>query len=224
MKSALFKELQQAFALKAESNRAAQQQAYMKSAMPFWGIAKPDLDIITKSILRKYPPADNAEYRDTISYLFKHANHREEWYAALNYARHYKKYITEDNIDIYIEIILLSQWWDIVDTVADHLIGKALFKNPQLSDYLLTWIKHENMWIRRTALITQLKYKQLTDFALLAQLITYTAHEKEFFIRKAIGWALREYSKTNPAAVKQFIETNVTLLSGLSLREGSKYV
>jgi 3-methyladenine DNA glycosylase AlkD len=222
--NSLFKELQYQFSLRAETERAQQKQAYMKCAMPFWGLIKPEIDIITKTLLAQYMPKSNEEYRQTISYMFSQSTHREEWYATLNYARHHKKYIVPENIDIYLDIVLKSQWWDIVDTVADHLVGKALFKCPDRKSVLLQLIKHENMWMRRTAIIAQLKYKLSTDFELLGILIKETAHEKEFFIKKAIGWALREYSKINQLWVRSFIDENKNLLQPLSIREGSKYI
>lgn len=98
--------------LSAHANAAygLQQQAYMKSALPFWGVSKPDLVKLTKPLLQQHKPADNDEYRTTIKDLFVHAQHREEWYVALLYARHHKQHITTDNIDLYIEIIRQAQW------------------------------------------------------------------------------------------------------------------
>src|SRR5581483_10872889 len=98
-----FIELQKTFEQSSDRERARQQQAYMKSSMPFWGIAKPTLDLLVKPIIKKYSPTNNDEYRQTIKHLFTQAQYREEWYTALNYARQYKKFITHENIDLYIE-------------------------------------------------------------------------------------------------------------------------
>lgn len=220
----LFSQLQQQFAQHADPERAAQKQAYMKSTMPFWGLVKPAIKTIAQPIITAYKPATNEEYRSAVDHLFANATHREEWYAAILYARAHKKYISADNCDLFISIVLKTQWWDIVDETAVHLVGKSLCAHPHLASRLKNWIHHENMWVRRTALLTQLQYKKDTDFQLLAQLITCVHHEKEFFIRKAIGWVLREYSKTNPKAVADFISLHKNTLSQLSIREGSKYI
>lgn len=220
----LFTTLQHSFAQLANPARAAQQQAYMKSAMPYYGITKPEVDAITKALCKEHAAANNAEYRATIEYCFEHATHRELWYAALNYAQWHKKYITADNIDVYLAIVRKTQWWDIVDTVAPNLIGKALNNTLTLAGCTSAWILDSNMWVRRTALLAQLKYKQSTNIALQEKLILTVAHEKEFFIRKAIGWTLRELSKTNKEAVQKFLALHGDKLSGLSMREARKYL
>lgn len=220
----LLSELQKAFVPLANQSKATQQQAYMKSSMPFYGIIKPEVDAITKALCKEFAPADNAEYQATIEYIFEHATHRELWYAALTYAFRFKKYIIVDNVDLFLNIIKKTQWWDIVDPVAADLVGKALSGSEQLNHYTMLWITDSNMWVRRTALLTQLKYKKQTDIALQETLIMQVAHEKEFFIRKAIGWTLRELSKTHKEAVQQYIATHGGKLSGLSVREASKYL
>lgn len=219
-----FKELQHKFSEHADQQIAKKQQAYMKSAMPFWGIPVPQVRRIVKECANKYAPENNAEYREMVNHIFMHATHREEWYAAMIIAQQFKKFIDEQNIDIYIGFIEKGQWWDIVDVVSSNLIGIALHQNKNLERHLQAWIKHENMWIRRTALLTQLMHKEKTNFALQENLILQVAHEKEFFIRKAIGWTLRQYSKTDPDAVRTFIAAHSTRLSSLSIKEGSKYI
>lgn len=222
--NSLFEQFQQRLQEQANPTRAAQQQAYMKSAMPFYGVTKPAVDELCKALLKNHIPADATEYRATLLYFFEHATHRELWYVALTYAQQHKTYITTNNIDVFIAIIRKAQWWDIIDTVAPNLIGKALSKSPLLNEYTMLWIQDHNMWVRRTALLAQLKYKQATDLALQEKLIVTVAHEKEFFIRKAIGWSLRELSKTNKDAVRGIIATHGEKLSGLSVREARKYL
>lgn len=224
MYKTIFSQLQEIFALRANTERAVGQRAYMKSSMPFWGITKPEVDRLSKALFKLNQPANNDEYRATVRYIFQSAQYREEWYAGLNYAMMFKKYITPANVDLYLWINSNTNWWDIVDTASVHLIGKSLHNDASLQSYLNQWISDENMWVRRTALITQLMYKKDTNKGLLASLIQQTMHEKEFFIRKAIGWALRQYSKTNPAFVKEFIATHSDKLSNLSRKEGSKYL
>lgn len=224
MHKKILSQLQEIFAQHANPERAVGQQAYMKSSMPFWGISKPEVDRLSKALFKLNPPENIEEYRTTVEYIFQKARCREEWYAGLNYAMLFKKYITPANVDLYLWINKHAQWWDIVDTASVHLIGKSLHKDASLASHLNQWIIDENMWVRRTALITQLMYKKDTDQELLASLIKHTMHEKEFFIRKAIGWALRQYSKTNSEFVKDFIARHKDKLSNLSRKEGSKYL
>lgn len=222
--SDLLSELRTAFSKYADPQRARGQQAYMKSTMPYWGVMVPEVRKICNQIFKNHVPQSNQEYRETVVHLFESAQRREEWYAGMNYAKKFKKFITEENLDLYLEIIRLTQWWDIVDDFAVHLVGETLKESDNIAAYLRQWITDENMWVRRTALLAQLKYKEKTDAALLAELILAVVHEKEFFIRKAIGWVLREYSYTDPEWVKNFIKKHEDKLSGLSIREGLKAI
>eukprot|EP01087_Luapelamoeba_hula_P014055 TRINITY_DN4057_c0_g1_i2.p1 TRINITY_DN4057_c0_g1~~TRINITY_DN4057_c0_g1_i2.p1 ORF type:complete len:122 (+),score=10.59 TRINITY_DN4057_c0_g1_i2:413-778(+) len=117
-----------------------------------------------------------------------------------------------------------KSWWDTVDIIASNLVGSLVTQFPQLSATMDNWISDEHLWVRRTALIHQLKYKAATNTDRLYSYIGQLMHEQDFFIRKAIGWALREYSKTDPDSVRDFIAANDSELSSLSKREGSKYV
>jgi len=220
----LLSELQTLFAKHANPQRAKEQQRYMKSKMPYWGLGLPEVRKLCKPLFKKYPPQDNGAYRKILLHIFKNAKKREEWYAGENYAKQFPEFITEENVDLYIKIVRLTQWWDLVDGVAAQLVGPALQGKKSLKANLKKWIADKNMWVRRTALLTQLKYKEKTDPELLAELILNVADEKEFFIRKAIGWALREYSYTNPAWVKAFIKKHEEQLSNLSIREGLKAI
>ncbi|EKD23437.1 MAG: hypothetical protein ACD_82C00040G0002 [uncultured bacterium] len=127
-------------------------------------------------------------------------------------------------MDVYIEIVRITRWWDIVDYVAANFIGKALIGSENISKISRKLIEDEELWVRRTGLLLQLKYKEKTDFDLLKELVLKMAHEKDFFIRKAIGWMLRQYSYVDPDSVKSFIEENRDKLSGLSIREGLRVI
>lgn len=209
----------------ANPSHAVQQQAYMKSAMPFLGIRKPDLAKLVAPLIKAHNPRSNEEYRSILLETFSQAEYREEWYVALAYARHHKHYINADNIDLYIKMIRYAQWWDITDEVAAHLIGTALAGNHDLLKTMLKqWIVDECFWIRRTALLAQLNYKKKTDFMLLVNLILTVNHEKEFFIRKAIGWALRELSKTDANLVRSWVEDHKKQLSYLSYSQALKRI
>ena len=197
-KMTLLIELRKEFSKQKHPKIATEQQRYMKSKMPFYGLQAPQLKKIYPPLFKKYAPTSNHKYRTTLLYIFKNAKHREEWYAGLAFANKYEEYIVEENLDLYVEIIRLTQWWDTIDNIAPKLIGTALADSNNLPIFLNEWIKDENLWIRRTALLTQLKYKERTDFKLLSKLIKQTWHEEEFFIRKAIGWALRPPRQATP--------------------------
>jgi 3-methyladenine DNA glycosylase AlkD len=220
----LLQNLEQELQALGNSIRAQQQQRYMKSSMPFFGVQKPMVTQVAKPLIRHYKATDHADYCATILYLFKQAKQREIWHAALDYAMAHKKYIIPESIPTYLEIIRFAAWWDIVDVVADHLIGKALLQISDPTLFFHAWINDEHLWVRRTALIAQLKYKEKTHTELLAHCITTTMHEKNFFIRKAIGWSLRSYSYTNPEWVMQFIATHKARLSALSAKEALKAI
>lgn len=208
----------------ANSQKAQVMQKYLKTEMPMYGIPRPTrLGIETTA--RAYIASKNKNattlsmelYLAIVKALWE-SPMREEKYLAIDLAIHYKDCITKDALPLY-EAMLREDymWWDLVDPIATHLVGKVASKIV-----LKRWIQDDNIWIRRSAILAQLKWKSRTDEALLFQLCRTCMHEKEFFIRKAIGWALREYSKTAPDAVKTFLEKEKPHLSGLSYREGAK--
>jgi 3-methyladenine DNA glycosylase AlkD len=123
----------------------------------------------------------------------------------------------------FIEFLLTNHsWWDSVDTLASNYLGRYLRLFPEQREVVIkSWRKSENMWLRRSCLIFQLRYKSQTNFELLKSLIFEFMHEKEFFIQKAIGWSLREYAKTNPVSVRNFVEESG--IQGLAKREALKH-
>ena len=205
--------------------RAPQQQAYMKSQMPYLGITAPILHGITKDISRSHPLTTGADWEDTVMRLWRQAKFREERYAALGLlgVRSYRKWLTPYRLDSLEEIIVTGAWWDYVDQVAVNQFGHLLATWPKpLTRLLSRWSSDDNIWKRRTAIIAQLKFKAATDEQLLFALIEPSLGEKEFFLRKAIGWALREYSKTRPRAVIGYVTRNADKLAPLSKREALK--
>lgn len=148
---------------------------------------------------------------------------REYQMVAVLLAKKMRRHLHPGHQDLLWFMITEKSWWDTVDDIASNLIGYVLQRFP---DQTPTWnealIRSTNLWLRRTGLLFQLKYKQDLDEALLFENIRLTAQEPDFFIRKAIGWALRQHSKVAPEAVRTFIQE--TELSTLSIREGSKYL
>lgn len=196
-------------------------EAYMKNQFKFYGIPQPARRIIEKELKNYYQLEWDDLSKRLILKLWE-ADQREFQYLAMEIMKTFSQKMTLEDLDWIEKLIISKSWWDTVDFLATRIIGPIMNKNKNNTAYALSRIQHDNMWLNRTALLFQLKYKTKTDWDLLQQLILMTEHSKEFFIRKAQGWALREYSKTNPKDVRIFIENN-SQLSGLTKREGLKY-
>lgn len=210
------------FSKLADADKAVEMAAYMKTDMPFWGIQKPDREPIYRKLAKDFAPADHDEYSQVIRKIWN-GKHREEKYAALDYAVRCKKFIQTSMIPLYEELVRDGAWWDLVDPLATLLIGVAFLNDQKtVKPIMKDWIDDDDMWIRRTAILSMNKHKEKTDEKLLYDFCLRRAHEKEFFIRKAIGWALREYSYKAPDSVIKFLKANRGTLSPLSYREGAK--
>jgi 3-methyladenine DNA glycosylase AlkD len=198
---------------------------YMKSAMPYRGVTTPVLREICRRVLPRYPLASFADWCDTVVELWDTAAYREERYAALEIVGHrpYAGFRTLEALPLYTHLIVSGAWWDLVDGLATHEIGDLLRLDPQfMREQLLAWSTGEDVWLRRTAIISQVGFKRSTDRDLLYACIEPSRHEREFFLRKAIGWALREYGKVEPDAVAAYVAAHPEL-SPLSRREALKY-
>ena len=198
--------------------------AYMKTAMPFYGVQKPGRAEIIRNIAAEMVPSNTAEYRSGIEALWELA-HREEKYLAIAYARRFRRFTARSHLDLYERMIVEGAWWDFVDDVAANLVGALLLEDrTSMRPVMEAWIDDADMWRRRTAILSQLRHKEHTDAEMLFDFCRRQAHETEFFIRKAIGWALREYSKTDAAAVARFLSGEGEKLSGLSRREAARHL
>lgn len=214
---------QQLNALRNQS-KAIEMAAYMKTTMPFYGVQKPDRVPIFRELKQRFKPSSQENYEAVILALWN-SRYREEKYLALNYAEAFSKFITPASMPLYEQIIREGSWWDFVDPVASNLIGHVYLNNRKdLKPTIVKWSSDPDFWIRRTTLLVHNKHKEQTDADQLFALCLLMADEKEFFIRKAIGWSLREYAKTNPRAVSDFLLKNREVLSALSFREASKHL
>ncbi len=197
-------------------------KAYLKNKFQFIGIRMPERRALSKSFFKEHGKPKHNELSEIVKVLYS-KEQREYHYLAMDIAGFFKKKWIESDLLIIEHMIEKNQWWDSVDFIAVHLVGSYLRKFPELKTELNErYINHENMWFRRVAILFQLKYKEEVDLIMLEENILKCNREKEFFIEKAIGWILREYSKTNPNWVKSLIER--TPLRPLSIREGSKYL
>lgn len=219
----LVQELRELFESAADSDIALGQAAYMKNHFAFYGIKKPVRAQVQKDCFKKHKIQSENELKSIIELLWSYPQ-REMQYAALDLAAAYHKLWTPQSLNFLETLICTKSWWDSVDALAANILGKIIFKQPSLQNHMDSWIKDNNMWKRRTAIIHQLRFKGKTDVERLFSYSKLTMHENEFFIRKAIGWALREYSKTNPEAVKAFLAIHEKTLSVLSKKEASKYL
>lgn len=208
----------------ADPDAVPAMQGYMKTDMPFFGVKSPQRRPIERDLIRAFPPDDGAAYRANVVGLWN-LPHREEKYLALSYARAFTDFIVPDQLDLFERLAREGAWWDLVDEVAVHLIGRVVLDHREETRAVLErWIADPDRWIRRTALICQLGHKTATDATMLFDFCSRCAHETDFFIRKAIGWALREYAKTAPDDVRTWVGLHEAQLSGLSRREALKHL
>lgn len=210
------------FKEEANPEVAKKMAAYMRTDMPFFGVPKPRATRILNEVLQQEPIAHYNDYLDAID-RFWNSPERELKYCAIAIARKHTAHQKEETIPFYESFIREGAWWDFVDEVAPHLIGPILLKNPaKMRTLMKDWNGDGDFWIRRASIIFQLFYKEKTKENLLYTNCLNLAHEKEFFIRKAIGWALRQYGKTAPKSVLTFLKENQSKLSNLSFKEGSR--
>jgi 3-methyladenine DNA glycosylase AlkD len=220
---ALIDEIREALAGEADPGKAAPMQAYMKSAMPCRGVHSPEQKRIFRRVFSRHPIASRAAWNETVAALWDEAAYREERYAAiaLTGAAAYRAYQTAEAIPLYERLIVSGAWWDYVDELAIRRIGPILRAQPALiRPLMLAWSRDEDLWKRRSAIICQVGAKAETDRDLLKACLEPNLSDRDFFIRKAIGWALREYAKTQPAWVHAWVVERD--LSGLSRREALK--
>ncbi len=223
MKASIIQELKDTFISHKNPDLARKQSAYMRNQFLFFGIPKPQRALLEKAILKKYGPSDEQELISTIKELW-HLEEREFQYTALVLAQRYKKFFSVTALSTFEYLIRTKSWWDTVDTLAAHSIGDLISRHPDLINHMDKWIKDDYLWIQRSALIFQLQWKLGTDEERLFRYCQYSASHKDFFIRKAIGWALRHHSKTNSTAVREFVTKNKDVLSSLSIREALIYL
>lgn len=211
----------------ADPAKAPAMQAYMKSEMPYFGVQSPQMRAICRAVFAAHPLASFELWRDTALTLWRDARYREERYAAIALTgdRLYRAYQRLDTLPMYEEMIVSGAWWDYVDDLATHQIGLLLSLYPQpMRAAMLVWSRDADLWKRRTAILCQNTFKEKTDEELLFACIEPNLGDREFFMRKAIGWALREYAKTRPDAVRRYVREHEDTLSPLSRREATKHL
>ncbi|MGD9960034.1 DNA alkylation repair protein [Nocardioides sp.] len=216
-----------ALASAGDPERAVAQQRYMKSAMPYYGITSPRLKTLLRPILAAHPPSDRAAWEATVRTLWDDASHREERYAAIALARHRaaRPWLDPDSLDLWRHLIVTGAWWDLVDEVATHLVREVLASHRgAVTPAVRAWASDSDLWLRRAAVICQVGLKDRTDLDLLRASIDANLDDTSFWLRKAIGWALRDQARTDPDWVRAEVDRLGERLSGLSRREALKHL
>ena len=210
----------------ADPDRAIGAQAYMKSTMPFIGVATTPMRRICQQVFATGDRITAEAWRDEVLALWRGAKYREERYAAIELTglKRYRMLQTLDALPMYEEMIVTGAWWDYVDAIASKRVGAFLLRDfpKQMKGEMRRWSVDENMWKRRTSILCQLTLTKDTDLDLLYDCIEPSRTSKEFFLRKAIGWALRQYAWTDADEVQRYVASHE--LSPLSRREALKNV
>ena len=208
----------------ADPAKAGPMAAYMKTEMPFYGVQKRGRTPIVRELVRTCPPASRREYEANIGALWQ-LDHREEKYLALGYARTFDEYVDRSSIPLFQRLVIEGAWWDLVDETAIKLVGRTLAKDrPGVTPVVEAWVVDEDLWLRRSSIICQVGHKDDVDQSLLARACEANLSDEDFFIRKAIGWALRDHARVAPDWVAAFCEAHRGELSNLSYREATKHL
>ncbi|WP_315289395.1 DNA alkylation repair protein [Leptotrichia massiliensis] len=201
--------------------QAQKMSKYMLNKFEYIGIKTPERRKIFKNFFKEYKNEEKIDW-EFVNKCWEN-KHREFQYIAADYLKNMKDKLTIDDIPKFKRLILEKSWWDTIDNL-DMTIGALALKDSNVNKILLEWSLDENIWLKRIAIDHQLLRKEKTNTELLEKILKNNLGQTEFFINKGIGWALRDYSKTNPEWVKNFIEKNRENMAKLSIKEASKYL
>jgi len=208
----------------ADPARAPQMQAYMKSTMPYLGVPLPATRLIAKRAAAAHPPRDVGELGELAADLWRTAEYREERYAATELTGIRMTAGRLELLPLYVEMIVTGAWWDHVDGVSPRIGDLLLTHRSSMLPVIRQWSVDPDRWLRRSSIICQLGCKDRTDVELLTEVVLANVSDREFFVRKAIGWALRQYARTDPDWVRAFVRAHEGSLSPLSRREATKHL
>ncbi|MEO7113126.1 MAG: DNA alkylation repair protein [Polyangiaceae bacterium] len=211
----------------ADPKRAPLMQAYMKSVMPYHGVASADVKAVSRKIFQDLKMGSEGEWQEEVRAIFHGSKFREEKYVATALLHHKAaaKFRTMNALPLYEELIVAASWWDIVDDLAAHAVG-ALFDvdAKAMARAMKQWSKSGELWKRRTSIMCQVLRHEKTDLDLMYACIEPSLDQKDFWSRKAIGWALRAYAWTDPKEIARYVKANEQKLSALSKREALKNI
>lgn len=213
--------IKQKFEENKNEKQAISMKKYMRNLFDFYGIQTPKRKALYKDFLKEEKKAKTIDW----NFLDECYNdpHREFQYLVYDYLLALNDYLTYEDIPKIRKYVKTKQWWDTIDFL-DKVIGNIGLKDSRVDEEMLKWSEDDDFWIRRLAIDHQLGRKEKTNTELLKQIIINNLGSDEFFINKAIGWSLRDYSKTNPKWVKEFISKYKDKMSKLSIKEASKYI
>ena len=216
------KEIQKIFAANADVTIAKGAKAYLLNQFEFYGIKTPLRRSLSKEFYKKHPIKDHAELSILTNECFNEPQ-RELHYFAIELLGHHKKLWSKKTLPLIEWMITHNSWWDSVDSTNTHVISKFFLTFPEFTEeYTYKWNRSSNKWLQRMSILFQLVYHEKTNTTLLTEYIEHCQLEEDFFIRKAIGWALRSYANTDPKWVVKFVKAHPQL-SNLSKREALKH-
>jgi 3-methyladenine DNA glycosylase AlkD len=220
--SGLMARLTATFEPERDDTRAVAMAAYMRNQFPFLGIPTPQRRALSRVVVAGLPKPDERVLRRVARACWA-LDEREYQYFACDYVQAHVRSCSPAFLADLRWCVTHKSWWDTVDALA-HSVGRLVDAHPDLATEMDTWVEDTNLWVARVAILHQLGYKQRTDTARLFGYCTKQAGHPDFFIRKAIGWALREYSRTDPAAVRRYVTEMDGTLSPLSRREALRRI
>ena len=209
----------------ADPAKAAPMQAYAKSAMPYLGVTAVPIRRVCREVFADVDFPTAAAWRRAVLGLWRGARFREERYCAIELTgvRRFGRFQDLAALPMYEEMIVTGAWWDLVDGIAGHRLGTLLRRFPrEMKREMRAWSRSDDLWKRRSAILCQLTFKKATDLDLLYATIEPSLGSREFFLRKAIGWALRQYAWTDAKEIRRYVRAHEGRLSGLSRREALK--
>ncbi|MQA28181.1 MAG: DNA alkylation repair protein [Micromonosporaceae bacterium] len=197
--------------------------AYMRGRFDFLGLPTPQRRVLSREVLAGLAAPVEADLRD-IAHMCWDLPEREYQYFGCDLLVRCARQLSAAFITDAERLITAKSWWDSVDPLATRVVGSLVSSHPALGEVMDSWIAHENLWLVRAALLHQLNYHEVTDAGRLFDYCRIQSGHPDFFVRKAIGWALRQHGKTNPAAVRRFVRAHRAQLSPLSVREALKHL
>ncbi|EGX56997.1 hypothetical protein SZN_25000 [Streptomyces zinciresistens K42] len=211
------------YAAAADPARAAAARAYMKDVAPFLGIPTPERRVLSRAVLQGTPRPDEDDCTALALRCWR-LPEREYHYFAVDYLRRHAGRLSSGFLPVARHLVRTVSWWDTVDLLAAHVVGGLVAADRGLAAEMDVWIADDDLWVVRTALLHQLRHKERTDTARLFAYCLRQSGHGDFFVRKAIGWCLREYAKTDPDAVRDFLERERGRFAPLSVREALKNI
>lgn len=216
-----YQQLKQKLVENSDPELATQMKKYLRNKFEFYGLKSPERRKSYHDLIKVEKKNKKIDW-NFLDQAWSDS-HREAQYFVCDYLISLEKYLTFEDIDQIFNYIKSKQWWDTIDSLIKP-IGKIGLRDERVNDLMLTWSKDNDFWVRRVAIEHQLLRKDKINIELLEKILENNLNSSKFFINKAIGWALRDYSKTNPEWVRKFIENHVSDMAPLSIKEGSKYI